>query len=443
MTVHSPHDLIDFQSFRQSKRQDTFYSTSSARRLSPALHRTFNQSVRHNEAGSGKDFDKRLQIFENYSRHQYTRVFKALALGKLPDCLQGMLDQDILPTLRRIGFESAISNTLFEIAQSAWNPIISDNKKLVPFQPMIDHEVQEVLHGIKLENDSRRGVFPGLALEPQVRVFGSIKESMSPEHLFKMFDKIVTPWIILPRAFRFLEVNQSHYLPQYVKTLKVETREICLKLLSRITVEFIGNFAFKFADRHYPRRRLSKLLFYGYSVLFWKTLRCPPRNMENSLAFDNYLNWLKRFSEQIGLLGEKENAFLNQMVAMRNRAFPALHSMRPHSDSRPNSSRFIVTLRHGRVGLATVLKYIGIDQFLNTRQTANRFACATFQHELNCLLSKIRTQYLSESKPTRKNIEKFIGWIRVAYDILQPSLHQTQRQFIDRILTNIKKSVIT
>ena len=443
MTFRSPHNLIDFQSYRQSKRQDTFYSTSSAHRLSPAQHQSFNQRVRHYQAGAGKDFDKRLQVFENYSRHQYTRVYKALSLGKLPDCLKRNLDQDILPTLRRIGFENAISKTLFEIAQSAWNPMISANKKIVPFQPLIDREVQEVLQGIKLENDSRRGAFPGLALEPQVRVFGSIRESMSPDHLFKMLDEIATPWIILPRAFRFLEVHQSHYLPHYVKTLKVQTREICLKLFSRITVEFMGNFAFKFADRRYPPRRLSKLLFYGYSVLFWKTLRCPPRNMENSLAFDNYLSWLKRFSAQNGLLGEKENAFFKQMVTMRNRAFPALHSMHPHSDRRLNSSRFIVTLRHGRVGLATVLKHIGIDQFLKTRQTAKRFACVTYQNKLNRLLSKILTQYLSESKPTRNNIEEFIGWIRVAYDILQPSPHQTQKQFLNRILTNIQKSVIT
>ena len=443
MTVRSPHNLIDFQSYRQSKRQDTLYSTSSARRLCPAQHRSFNQSVKHYHTGAGKKFDKRLQVFENYSRHQYTRVYKALSLGKLPDCLKRMLDQEILPTLRLIGFESAISNTLFEIAQSAWNSMVSANKKIVPFQPLIEREVQEVLHGIKLEHDSQHAAFPTFSLEPQVRDFGSIKESMQPEQLLKMFDEIATPWIILPRAFRFLELHQSHFLPQYVKILKAETREICLKLFSRITVEFMGNFAFKFADRLYPPRRLSKLLFYGYAVLFWKTLRCPPRNMENSLAFDNYLNWLKRFSEQIGLLGEKENAFLNQMVIMRNRAFPALYPIRPHSDSRLDSSRFIVTLRHGQVGLATVLKYIGIDQFLNTRQTANRFVSAAFQNELNCLLSKIRTQYLSESKPTRKNIDEFIGWIRVAYDILQPSLHQTQRQFIDRILINIQKSVIT
>ena len=50
------------------------------------------------------------------------------------------------------------------------------------------------------------------------------------EFYFDLLDDISTPWIILPRAFRFLKKSQCHYLPVYLKTIDRENRELCLKL---------------------------------------------------------------------------------------------------------------------------------------------------------------------------------------------------------------------
>jgi hypothetical protein len=443
MMSGSRHKLIDYHRYLQNKRPAYYRKAHDAVRLPPQQQRNLSHCVRLHKADAGNDFDKRLQTFENYARHQFTRVYQAFSLRRLPESLNQMLEQDILPTLQDIGFESAISKTLFEIAPSAWKLMVPANKHIVPFQPMIEREIQEVRQGIKLELSKRGDAFPRFAWESQVHTLGNIKETISPEHLLNILDEIATPWIILPRAYRFLEKQQSCYLPLYAKTIKLETREICLKLFSRITVEFMGNFAFKFADRRHPYRRLSKLLFYGYAVLFWKTLRCPPRNMENSLSFNHYLNWLFRLSDYSGLLSDKECAFLDQMVYMRNRVFAPQHSERSPRNGHPDSSRFIVTFRHGRSGMATILKYFGIDQFLKTRQTAHRFASARLQNELHCLLDRIRVRYASESKHTRKNLNQFMGWIGVAYDIAQPGLHQTQRHFLNRILKNIRKSANT
>ena len=441
MTSGSPWKLIDYNTYRQYKRLASYCSQPSTGRLSASQQQNLTESVRLYRADAGKNLDARLRALENSARHQYVKIYKTLTFEKLPEHLEHLLDQNIQPILRRIGFENVIARMLFEIAPSAWRLMVPANKKIVPFQPLIEREIQEVRDGVKSEIHQRGDTFLGPSGDPRALISGSIKDGLSPEHLFKVLDEIATPWIILPRAFRFLKIHHSRYLPVYLKTIELETREICLNLFSRITVEFMGNFTFKFADRRHSPRQLSKLIFYGYSALFWKSLRCPPQNMENSTLFDNYLNWLSRFGHQSYFFGKEEQTLIDQMSGMRNRIFPTLHSRRPCNGDEPDSSRFLITLRHGRAGMATILKYFGIDQFLKTRRTANRFASPFFQNELHSLLQRIRTQYPSESERTRENIKQFIGWIKTAYTVVQPDFHQAQRLFLDQILNNMQKSL--
>ena len=152
---------------------------------------------------------------------------------------------------------------------------------------------------------------------PQI-ISGTIKDNASPESLFDLLHEITTPWIILPRAYRFLKKRECCYLPVYLKTIDRETDESCLKLFSRIAVEFMGNYTLKFADRCHPLDQLTKLLFYGYSALFWKTLRCPPENLENSAAFDNFFRWMCRLIGKSDFLGPEETTSLNRMIKMKS-----------------------------------------------------------------------------------------------------------------------------
>jgi hypothetical protein len=129
------------------------------------------------------------------------------------------------------------------------------------------------------------------------------------------------------------------------------------------------------------------------------------------------------------------------MVKMRTRAFPALKTHSYRNGQYPDSARFLVTLRHGRPGIAATLRYFGIDQFLKTRRSGKRLTCLSFQKELHCLLYKIRTNYHSETKPTQENIQHFINWIKAACDSEQPDFNRTQKQFVDRLLNHMQKFV--
>lgn len=441
MTSNSPCNIIDYRSYRWNKRSAFRHSTPSTAELPFEQIQMLNETCCKRKADAAADFDGQLRAFENSARQNFIEIYKTLSPAPLPVWLEQLLVERIVPTLQRIGFEQTISKMLFEIAPSAWKLLGPANQKTIPFQPQIDREIEAIRQGFELKRAGNSGSFTQSTTVSDAFFPGSIKENKFPENLFNMLDEIATPWIILPRAFRFLKIDQCRYLPVYVKTMDAETQESCLNLFSRITVEFLGNFSLKFADRRYPANLIAKLMFYGYAALFWKTLRCPPKNLENSAAFDHFFIWLTRFARQNDILDNEETLLIDQMVKMKTRAFPALKTHSYRNGRHPDSSRFLVTLRHGRTGIAATLRYFGIDQFLKTRRTGKRFTCLSFQKELHCLLYKIRTNYHSETKHTQENIKHFISWIKAACDSEQPDFNRTQKQFVDRLLNHMQKFV--
>lgn len=433
--------LIDYQNWRSNKRVTAYRRRIRADQLRPQGKKAKNTAPRLPPAYSGTDFDYQLQVYENSARCKYFKIYKNLSLDKLPGGLKQMLERQILPSLQRIGCETFISKMLFEIASSAWKLMGRADKTIIPFQPLIFQEIEAVRKGLKSKFDHSSDSFsPSVANRPGL-IPGSIQHSRFPEHLFDTLDQIPTPWIILPRAFRFLEKDQCRYLPLYIKILDTEDHQLCLTLFRRTTIEFIANFAFKFADRRYRKDQISKLLFYGYAALFWKTLRWPPQNLENTAVFDHFFTWISRFAHQNEWLGKAEHSLFDQMIKMKTYAFPAINTKSYRKSQQPDSSRFLVTLRHGSLGAVATLRYFGIDQFLKTRRSGNRFTCLFFQKELLCLLFQIRRHYHAESKRTRANIKHFINQMKAACDIVQPDFNRTQQQFVTRLFNQMQKFV--
>jgi hypothetical protein len=217
------------------------------------------------------DFDNQLRVHENTARRRYGQILSALSVEKRPGWLDRMLSQRIFPTLNRIGFEDPISKGLFEIAPSSWSPMGPAGDKIIAFHPRINQEIEDVRQGLQLKAVNDPGNLSRSTGLASTVITGTINENLSPDHLFDLLDEIATPWIVLPRAFRFLEKHHCRYLPAYLATIDRETREPCLMLFSRITVEFVGNFSLKFAGRRHQPDQIAKLLFYGYATLFWKT----------------------------------------------------------------------------------------------------------------------------------------------------------------------------
>jgi len=418
MTATSPHKLIRFENYHlikgpasSRKANPVRYHLRPSKKLSDRLHPVANLS-------SGIDFEGQLQEFENIARQAYQKISKSLSLPKLPPWFRQRLEQSILPTLTRIGFDESFGRILFTIAASPWQLMGPANEKIRVFHPRIDQEIEEIRWGLLIPETA--------------------KNSMSVENLFDFPDESATPWIVLPRAFSFLKKQDVHYLPAYLKTIDRETNEYCLKLFIRIAVAFFGNYALKFANNRYPPNPLAKLLFYGFSAMFWKNLRCPPEGLENCTVFENSLNWINMLARKTNFLGSQEMKSIDQMLKMKRIAFPTKNFTRLKNCSREDGSHFVVTLRHGYHGIAAVLKYFGIDQFSETRMTGHGFPGRYMLSELHSLLQAIPTNYHSESKPTKEYIKQFVCRLRSICDFIQSDLDPTADKFFKRRFYNLQ-----
>ena len=438
MSKKSPCKVIRYENCCLNKRPPNFNV------FQPASYHPFmpetNSSKFHSayDFGAGAEFDDQLLALEKNARCQYLKNLASLTFDQLPRWFDQMLDSSLLPTLHRIGFDEQISKVLFKIALSSWKLMGPLNKKTLVFYPVIDQQIEEVRHGLELNASKSGNMIPCSKGElPQI-ISGTIKGNASPESLFDLLDEITTPWIILPRAFRFLKKCECCYLPVYLKTIDRETDESCLKLFSRIAVEFMGNYTLKFADRCHPLDQLTKLLFYAYSALFWKNLRCPPENLKSSAAFDNFFRWICSLIRKSDFLGPEETTSLNRMIKMKSIIFPARNFRRPQIRGKPEISHFILTLRHGSIGISTILKYFGIDQFLETRQTGYPFACQYVQNEVHSFLRIIQAKYHLESKQTREYIKLFLDQLNSAYALIYPDFHRTEKNFLNRIFNNLQ-----
>ena len=239
-----------------------------------------------NEFGAGLDFDSQLRVHETMARRQYGRILNSLRVENRPGWFDRMLNQRIFPTLNHIGFDEPISKGLFGIAPSSWSLMGPVDDKIIAFHPRINREIEDVRQGLKLKTENGNGSLSRSPGSASTIISGTLNENLSPARLFDLLDEIATPWIVLPRAFLFLKRHHCRYLPAYLTTIDRESRDAFLMLFSRITVEFVANFSLKFAARCHQPDQIANLLFHGYAALFWKTLRCPPQNLENSAVFD-------------------------------------------------------------------------------------------------------------------------------------------------------------
>ena len=70
------------------------------------------------------------------------------------------------------------------------------------------------------------------------------------------------------------------------------------KILSRITIEFVGNYTLKYISESHPKGQMIDALFYGYAAMFWRNLRSPPNGFEDGLICKNFLYWMKSFQKR-------------------------------------------------------------------------------------------------------------------------------------------------
>ena len=439
MTSTVPRNLIQYQNFYPRNRLINFSDNGSYHPCSGGKqNRGQPQSVFTSPSETG--IDRHLRLLENMARHNFLMIKKDLKLKKLSERLGQKLDHTVLPTLQRIGYDGLIARTLFELTPADWKFMGPVNEKIIVLRPEINHDVREVLSGLSQNNAGDNANLPRFAGPSLAVMTGSINDNSSPEHLFELLDKIDISWITLPRVFRFLQRGHNRYLPGYLKAIESQTNEAILKIFSRITIEFMANFATKFTDEHHSPDQIEKLLFYGYSALYWKNLRKPPADMANCAVFDHFFNWISRLAHRSRFLGSDEVRSVNRMMKMKAVVFPGNNINQPQTSRWNDSSRFKVTLRHGTIGAATIFKYFGMDQFLETRQKQGNSPLQSGQNQLQRLLFKIQISYHLESEKVQGNIKEFIGHLKSSYEIAQPASQPPERGFLYRMINNLQMS---
>ena len=436
MTSTGPRTPVIYQNFYP--RKDRANSTENGQNHHPSSINT--NRGRPNpvpKPRSAPDIDEQLWINENVARGKFIQIKKGLGLKKLPEWLYQMLDKTVLPILQGIGYDRFVARTLFELTPFDWKFMEPVNEKVIVLYPEINHEIKEVLQGIARMDICSRGNLPHPAGRSSAMITGSIGHNPSPENLFELLDEIDTSWITLPRTLAFLERKHGRYLLQYLQTIEGQTSESCLKVFSRITTEFLGNFVLKFADGHHLPDQIEKLLFYGYSTMYWKNLRQPPPGMENSAVFEHFLNWVSRLAHRSRFLGSDDVRSVYRMMEIKSAVFPVTNINQPQDHGWNDNSRLAITLRHGPMGAAAILKYFGIDQFLEIRQTRGQSPFHSSQNHLHSLLLKIQMNYHQESKRTRRFIRQFIGHLKSAYENSQPASQRLERRFLYRMISNL------
>jgi len=324
--------------------------------------------------------ETRLSQFEAAAQEKFFQAIEAMPEMKLEGWFMRQLDDKIIPALTRIGFDESFARILFQTAACNWQRMGPLTNKCIWFYP----DVIRNLKGVREEMTSKAG------------------------------SKSDTPWIILPRVYHFLEKEHAAYLLCYLNYLAGEPASEFRRVLTRIIIEFVGNYALKYHSSIFPGCRIDSALFYGYAAMFWRNLRNPPQGFEDDLIFTHCLRWIKLFRSKCADLNADMAQSIRQMAAYQQKVMlmeDAMHSTDDDNDNQ-DLARLFVTLRHGRPGMAAAVDFMGKWLYSSGKDSAGRPLFALLPAAMNMLLHTIKSKLPAESPEVQNLLRKFLHGLR-------------------------------
>ncbi len=362
-------------------------------------------------------FDERLKSFELETRESCHRSLRRVERATLPPELSRLSENNVLSTLSRIGFDKQLFRGLFQMTAPAWKLIepVGDNVELV--YPVLMKNIGEMRRGII--SDSRKNSRAQSILgEMAPRATSSlINRTMHPAKRSKDFDDSSLSWIILPRAYDHLEKNHSRYILIYIKYLDEETEIEFTKILTRIIIEFVGNYSLKFIDDVQDKNQMVDALFYAYAAMFWKNLRNPPNGLEDGLIFENFFRWAKMIQDRFAPTDSNMARTTEKMETEKEKIFPVYNAFGFADHRHYDIHRFLVALRHGISGVESVVRYFGIGGPLLKNRTDGRLPYVEVPKKLNVLFRLIKKRYSIETPGTKKSIREFLSRLGSNYNL--------------------------
>jgi hypothetical protein len=222
-------------------------------------------------------------------------------------------------------------------------------------------------------------------------------------------------WIILPRVYHFLKEEHAAYLLCYLDHLSAEPESEFRRILTRIVIEFIGNYTLKFRNSILPRCLIDSALFYGYAAMFWKNLRNPPPGFEEDLIFNHSLRWIKLLNTKCADLNDDMVQSIRQMEAYRQKVMLMEDAFLLTDNKNPDLGRLLVTLRHGRPGAEAAINFLGSWLYSSRRDSAGRLLSALLPSALNRLLHIIKIMLPIESPEVQNVMQRFLLGLKESF----------------------------
>jgi hypothetical protein len=222
-------------------------------------------------------------------------------------------------------------------------------------------------------------------------------------------------WIILPRVYHFLKEEHSAYLLCYLDHLSAEPESEFRRILTRIVIEFIGNYTLKFRNSILPRCLIDSALFYGYAAMFWKNLRNPPPGFEEDLIFNHCLRWIKLLHTKCADLNDDMVQSIRQMEAYRQKVMLMEDAFLLTDNKNPDLGRLLVTLRHGRPGAEAAINFLGSWLYSSRKDSAGRSLSALLPTALNRFLDTIKIMLPVESPEVQNILQRFLLGLKESF----------------------------
>ncbi len=375
-----------------------------------------------------------IESFEREAREKYNSALCRLRDEKPANWFLRILNKSILPPLSRIGFDSQLSRTLFQIALHSWQrmgPAVDD---CLWIHPSLTRDIEEIRKSVLIKADKKIKTQMTLANMSSLEIYNHIRRSMAPENLTSLLDDISTSWIILPRAHSLLRESDGCCLISYLKYLEREKSPDFRRLIARIITEFLANYSLKYASVKQPPKAVTEVIFYGYAAMFWKNLEHPPDGCEELAIYKNFLGWGKAFQKRTNSITSDMIETVKKMVVMEKILFPTGHSHSITDDKEMESDRFLITLRHGTRGVETTCNSFGVAGNTLKHPSGNRFIVASGPKALTRLIGEIEKEYANETQKTKETILIFMKRLKYAYTTLPPEhLAPSQAESLERL----------
>ncbi len=325
------------------------------------------------------DFENQIKIDEKKSYQKFISAVKRISNNEVSECFQEPVQKEIIQAIEKIGLDKNLIKTLFMIAAPAWHQMKFDTHNSIVFQPFMVKKISDVQIGI-------------------------IEELNNNNSYFINFH---TPWIVLPRVYDHLNIDDFQTLPTYIEFLKQSKNIEFKKILIHIIITYFGNYSLKFISNNHMRRSVSDMLFYGYLSMFWKNLRNPPKGFEDCLIFKNFLKSIQFFPRKMCFFNKDKSRQINKMENALKNIFPKKNTFGVYSSHEIDPEKLFLALRHGPEGIKIVLDHFCVDPNLIKEKSNGGIPHEMLPESTWGFLKLIKKRYKKETSKTKEFIQEF------------------------------------